>query len=145
MVRCLAWAYLLTACNGKPSSPPPGPTSGVDPGDDANPRVLTDLTEGERQTLCDWSAARTVGGYDASLVCESGLVVSSFIGQQACLSAFLGACMTVTVTEWEQCVDKTATDPCADYLFTAPECLAVVQCLGQTDGGPAPPPDGSTE
>jgi hypothetical protein len=138
-------AFCLFGCSTKQPPPPPGPTSGVDPGDDADPRALTDLDEAERQKLCDWTAARSVGGYDASIICESGLVVSSFIGQQACLDAFLGACSTVTVTDWEQCVDKVATDPCADYFFTATECLVVVQCLGLTDGGPAPPPDGGGE
>jgi hypothetical protein len=102
--------------------------------------VLTDLTESERQQLCDWTAA-VGGGYDASVICESGLVVSNFMSQQACLNAFLGGCSTVTVTEWEQCRDKEVTDPCADYLYTAPECAPIAQCLGETDGGPAPDPD----
>ena len=134
--------FFLMACSTSTPPPSPGPTSGVDPGDDANPRALTDLTEVERQKLCDWTAAVITGGYDATLVCESGLVVSSFSTQQGCLDAFLGGCSTVTVTDWEQCTDKIGSDPCADYLYTAAECLPIVQCLGLTDGGPAPPPDG---
>jgi hypothetical protein len=133
-------AVFVFSCASKPSPPAVGPTSGVDPGDDANPRHLTDLTESERQQLCDWTAA-IGGGYDASFVCESGLEVSSFMNQQACLDAFLGACGSVTVTDWEQCRDKVVSDPCAQYLYTAPECATIARCLGETDGGPAPDPD----
>ena len=130
----------VAACSTSSPPPPPGPTSGVDPGTDGDPRFLTDLTESEREQLCDWTAAVVVGGYDASLVCESGLVVSSFTSQQACLSAFLGGCSTVAVSDWEQCTDKIATDPCAEYLYTAVECANVARCLGETDGAPAPDP-----
>ena len=122
------------------AAPVIGPTSGVDPGDADAPRHLTDLTESEREQLCNWTAA-IGGGYDASVICESGLVVSSFSDLQACLDAFLGACSTVTITAWEQCRDKVVSDPCADALFTATECVDIVKCLGMTDGGPAPDPD----
>jgi len=134
LFACAAWA-----CSNS-SAAPVGPTSGVDAGDDADPRYLTDLTLSERKQLCDWTAA-IGGGYDASVPCEGGLVVSNFPNQQACLDAFLGACDTVTVSEWEQCRDKEVSDPCALYLYTAPECKEVARCLGQTDGGPAPDPD----
>jgi hypothetical protein len=117
-----------------------GPTSGVDPGDAADPRDLTDLDQAERDQLCDWTA-NVGGGYGTMVICEGGLVVSNFSNQQACLNVFLGACDTVTVTEWEQCRDKEVTDPCAQYLYTAPECAPVVRCLGETDGGPAPTPE----
>jgi len=137
-----AWLALLLcgafAC-GK-STPSVGPTSGVYPGDEDNPRDLTDLTESEREQLCDWTAA-IGGGYDASVDCDGGLVVSNFPNQQACLDAFLGACGSVTVTDWEQCRDKEVSDPCALYLYTASECANVARCLGETDGGPAPDPD----
>ena len=109
-------------------------------GDEDFPRYLTDLTESERQTLCDWTA-NVGGGYGKTFDCDGGLVVSNFATQAACLEAFLGACGNVTVTEWEQCRDKEITDPCALYLYTAPECAPVVRCLGETDGGPAPDPD----
>ena len=33
---------------------------------------------------------------------------------------------------------QIATDPCAQYLYTAPECSNVAKCLGETDGAPAP-------
>jgi len=133
--------FALHACSSTPKAAPPGPTSGVDAGPDGDPRDLTDLTEAERQKLCDWTAARIAGGYDASIICESGLVVSSFIDQQACLNAYLGACSTVTVSEWEQCVDDVAMTPCAEDLFTADACAPISHCLGETDGGP--PPDGA--
>jgi hypothetical protein len=137
-----AWLALLScsalAC-GK-STPSVGPTSGVYPGDEDSPRYLTDLTESERQQLCNWTA-NVGGGYDASVDCEGGLVVSNFPNLEACLDSFLGACSTVTVSDWEQCRDKEVTDPCALYLYTAPECAEVARCLGETDGGPAPDPD----
>ncbi len=130
-------AFLVVGCSK--SAPSVGPTSGVDPGDDASPRVLTDLTEGEREQLCTWTA-EVGGGFDASVVCDGGLVVSNFSSLQDCLSAFLGACSTVTVTDWEQCRDKVVSDPCAGFLYTADECAPVARCLGETDGGPAPDP-----
>jgi hypothetical protein len=132
-------AGVALACSHSP--PQVGPTSGVDPGDADSPRYLTDLTQSEREQLCDWTAA-IGGGYDASVPCEGGLVVSGFPNQQACLDAFLGACSSVTVTEWEQCRDVTVSDPCSLLLYTAPECAEVARCLGETDGGPAPEPDG---
>jgi hypothetical protein len=131
-------AGVVLACSS--SQPSVGPTSGVDPGD-ASPRALTDLTLTERKQLCDWTAAAG-GGYGISVTCDGGLVVSNFADQQACLDAFLGACSTVTVTEWEQCRDKEVSDLCALYLYTADECKEVARCLGETDGGPAPDPDG---
>ncbi|HEY1956822.1 MAG TPA: hypothetical protein VGH28_14480 [Polyangiaceae bacterium] len=124
-----AVAACLMACSS--NAPKVGPTSGVDPGDDASPRTLTDLTDAEREQLCTWTV-EAGGGYDASLVCDSGLVVSNFSNLQQCLDAFLGACSTVTVTEWEQCRDKDASDPCAESLYTAPECAEVARCLGET-------------
>jgi hypothetical protein len=142
VIPCTALAFLM--CCSKSPPPPPGPTSGVDPGDDANPRFLTDLTLGERKKLCDWTAA-IGGGYDASLICESGLVVSTFTSQQACLDAFLGSCSSVTVYVWEACIDKTAQNECADYLFTDVACAPIVMCLGMTDGGPAPDSDSGAD
>ncbi len=136
-----AWLALLScsalACSNTPKV---GPTSGVDAGDEDFPRYLTDLTEGEREALCNWTA-NIGGGYGKTVTCDSGLVVSNFATLQACLDAFLGACSTVTVSEWEACRNKEVTDPCALYLYTAPECAEVVRCLGETDGGPAPDPD----
>ncbi len=131
---------MVAACSSKPAV---GPTSGVNPGDvdGGSPRYLTDLTQSEREQLCDWTAA-VGGGYGTSVVCDGGLVVSNFANQQACLDAFLGGCSTVTVTEWETCRDLEVTDLCALYLYTAPECANVARCLGQTDGGPAPDPEG---
>ena len=141
------WLALLfaggaVACSK--SVPSVGPTSGVDPGDADSPRYLTDLTLTERKELCDWTA-NVGGGYGATFPCDGGLVVSNFADQQACLDSFLGACSSVTVTDWEQCRDKEVTDPCALYLYTAPECASVARCLGETDGGPAPDPDGGSE
>ncbi len=131
------------ACSDS-SAPKVGPTSGVDPGDDASPRYLPDLTESEREKLCNWTAA-IGGGYDASVVCDSGLVISNLSLQQ-CLDSFLSACTTVTVSEWEACRNKEVSDPCAEYLYTAPECIPIQQCLGMTDGGPPQPePEGGTE
>ena len=141
------WLALLLAGGAvacSKSVPQVGPTSGVDPGDADSPRRLTDLTLGERRELCDWTA-NVGGGYGATFECEGGLVVSSFADQQACLDSFLGACSAVTVTDWEQCRDKEVTDPCALYLYPAPECATVARCLGETDGGPAPDPDGGSE
>ena len=125
-------AFLMMACSE--SKPSGGPTSGVDAGDEDNPRVLSDLSADEQTQLCDWTAA-VGGGYDASVVCDGGLVVSNFPDLQSCLDAFLGACSTATVTDWEQCRDKEVSDPCAEYLYTAPECASIVRCLGKT-GGP---------
>ena len=142
------WLALLlassaVACSNK-SVPDAGPTSGVDPGDADSPRYLTDLTLSERKMLCDWTA-NVGGGYGATFQCEGGLVVSNFPDQQACLDAFLGACSAVTITDWEQCRDKEVTDPCALYLYTAPECATVARCLGETDGGPQPEPEGGAD
>ncbi len=139
-----AWLALLVvsgavACSSK-SVPDAGPTSGVDPGDADSPRYLTDLTLSEREQLCDWTA-NVGGGYGATFQCDGGLVVSNFADQQSCLDAFLGACSTVKVTDWEACRDKQITDPCALFLYTAPECAPIARCLGLTDGGPAPDPD----
>jgi hypothetical protein len=143
-VAWLAWGGLVAACSS--SSPSVGPTSGVDAGDlDAGyPRYLTDLTQSERDQLCDWTAA-IGGGYGTSTVCDGGLVVSNFADQQACLDAFLGACSTVTVSDWEACRNVEVSDPCALALYTAPECATVARCLGKTDGGPAPEPEGGTD
>ncbi len=145
-MRASSAVFVAVVCSLACSKSPPviGPTSGVDPGVDGAPRYLTDLTESERQKLCDWTAA-IGGGYDASTQCESGLRVSNFPNQQACLDAFLGACSTVTVSSWEQCRDKEVSDPCSDYLYTAPECSDVVRCLGETDGGPQPEPEGGPD
>jgi hypothetical protein len=30
-------------------------------------------------------------------------------------------------------------------LYTAPECATVVRCLGETDGGPQPEPEGGPD
>lgn len=136
----LPCASVVASCSG-PSAPVVGPTSGVDPGDDANPRYLTDLTESEREQLCNWTAA-IGGGYEASVVCDGGLVVSNFSDLQACLDAFLGGCSTVTVTDWETCRNAEVADPCSNALYTAPECAPIARCLGETEGGPAPDPDG---
>ncbi len=139
-----AWLALLlmsgaVACSSK-SVPDAGLTSGVNPGDADSPRYLTDLTLSEREQLCDWTA-NVGGGYGTTFQCDGGLVVSNFADQQACLDSFLGACSTVTVTDWETCRDKEVTDPCALFLYTAPECAPIARCLGLTDGGPAPDPD----
>jgi len=144
MRACLVLAACASFGCTSSSAPQVGPTSGVDPGDAAVPRYLTDLTLSERKKLCDWTA-NVGGGYGTSVTCEGGLVVSSFANQQACLDAFLGACYSVTVTDWEQCRDKEVSDPCALYLYTAPECKEVARCLGETDGGPAPEPEGGAE
>lgn len=137
-----AWLALLScgavACS---NSPKVGPTSGVDPGDADSPRYLTDLTETERVELCNWTA-NVGGGYGKTFQCEAGLVVGNYATLQACLDSFLGACSSVTVSDWEQCRDKEVTDPCALFLYTAPECASVARCQGETDGGPAPDPDG---
>ena len=119
----------LWAC-GSNSTPTidAGPTSGVDAGDEGNPRFLVDLSTQEQQQLCDWTADRQ-GGYDASLVCDSGLVVSTFVDQQQCLGAFLGSCSTVSVSDWEQCVDAVAGAPCDQLLYTSPACANVARCL----------------
>ena len=135
----VAWGGLVAACSSKQAV---GPTSGVNPGDldGGYPRHLTDLTQSEREQLCDWTA-KIGGGYGTSVLCDGGLIVSNFADQQACLDAFLGACDTVTVTDWEACRNVEVSDPCALYLYTAPECASVARCMGKTDGGPAPEPE----
>ncbi len=139
----LAWGGWVAACS---SAPAVGSTSGVNPGDvdGGSPRYLTDLTQSERQQLCDWTA-NVGGGYGTSVVCDGGLVVSNFADQQACLDAFLGACSTVTVSDWEACRDAEVANPCGLVLYTAPECATVARCLGKTDGGPAPAPEGGAD
>ncbi len=136
-------AALALAC-GSSTEPPQqaGPTSGVDAGDpDAGyDRFLTDLTLNERKQLCDWSALE-LGGYGQQTVCDGGLVVTNFADQSACLGSFLGGCNTVSVTEWEACMKKQATDVCALFLYSSEECAEVARCVGQTDGGPAPEPE----
>ena len=142
-----AWLALLCgcalACSNK-STPTYGPTSGVDPGDADSPRYLTDLTLSERKKLCDWTAG-IGGGYGTSIVCDSGLVVANFADQQACLDSFLGSCSSVTITDWEACRNKEVSDPCADFLWTSDECAPVRKCIGETDGGPQPEPEGGAD
>ena len=142
-----AWLALLLASSalacGK-SAPKVGPTSGVDPGDADAPRTLPDLTLSERKKLCDWTAA-IGGGYGTSVKCDGGAYVSNFADQQACLDAFLGACYGVTITDWEACRNKEVTDLCADYLWTSDECEPVRKCIGETDGGPQPEPEGGPD
>jgi hypothetical protein len=141
-----AWlALLLAGCAVACSKAAPkvGPTSGVDPGDADAPRYLTDLTLTERKKLCDWTA-EIGGGYGTSVQCDSGLFVSNFTDQQACLDSFLGACY-LTITDWEACRDKEVSDPCAGYLYTSDECANVRRCLGETDGGPQPEPEGGPD
>lgn len=129
------------ACGSKdPDGPQAGPSSGVNPGDDASPpRTLADLTAAERKTLCDWTANRG-GGYGKTTVCDGGLVVKNVANQSTCIDQYLGACNTVSVTEWEACRNAEVANPCALPLFTAPECLKVRRCIGLTDGGPPPEP-----
>lgn len=132
---------LFFACGSSdPNAPSVGPSSGVNPGDDASPpRTLADLTAKERQTLCDWTANRG-GGYGKTLVCDGGLVVKTVSDATTCINKYLGACSTVTVTEWEACRNAEVANPCALPLYTAPECLDVRRCIGMTDGGPPPEP-----
>jgi len=142
-----AWLALLLACGavacGK-SAPKVGPTSGVDPGDADAPRTLPDLTLSERKKLCDWTAA-IGGGYGTSVKCDGGAYVSNFADQQACLDSFLGACFGVTIIDWEACRNKEVSDMCADYLWTSDECEPVRKCIGETDGGPQPEPEGGPD
>jgi len=142
-----AWLALLAgcalACSNKPTITY-GPTSGVDPGDADSPRYLTDLTLSERKKLCDWTAG-IGGGYGTSVKCDGGQYVSNFTNQQACLDSFLGACYGVTITDWEACRNKEVSDPCADYLWTSDECAPVRKCIGETDGGPQPEPEGGPD
>ncbi len=136
----------LAACSSG-TTEPGGPvaavpsTSGVDAGDPEvrrNARFLADLTLDERKQLCDWTAA-IGGGYGKVTACEGGLSVSTLRDQAACLEAYLDACDTATVTDWETCRRKEVSDPCALFLYSAEECREMRRCLGRTDGGPPPP------
>ncbi len=140
-VASVAVALVLGACGTKDDNAPTvGPTSGVNPGDDAGPpRTLADLTAAERKKLCDWTANRG-GGYGKSQVCDGGLVVRTVADQTTCINQYLGACTTVSVTEWEACRNAEVANPCALPLYSAPECLVVRRCIGLTDGGPPPEP-----
>jgi hypothetical protein len=134
-------ALVLFACGSDDANAPTvGPSSGIDPGGEAGPpRTLADLTAVERKKLCDWTANRG-GGYGKAQVCDGGLVVRSVSDQNTCISQYLGACSTVTVTEWEKCRNVEVASPCTLPLYTAPECLNVRRCIGLTDGGPPPEP-----
>lgn len=143
--RLLAFATpALIACSTATptdASGPPDSGATLDAGplaiERAAKRDLTDLTLEERKTLCDWTA-EVGGGYGKTTSCSAGLSVTNAKDQAACLASYPSACCSVLVSEWETCRRKELADPCATPLFSAPECLRLRLCMGQTDGGPPP-------
>jgi hypothetical protein len=127
-----------------PLAPPDVPP--IDAGDpDGGARTLQDLTQHEREALCDWTAAIT-GGYGKVSFCEGGAVVENQRDQDACLFEFVSGCYNLTIDMWITCEKKIATDPCAQFLYSAPECKQVLKCAGKRDGAPPQPdPDADTE
>lgn len=133
----------VIACGSSspPNNPPAvGPYAPLDAGDPeaGTDRYLPDLTATERTKLCDW-AAGTMGGYGKVTKCD-GSVVANFPNQATCLAQYLGACDSVTVLEYEECIKVVGKDVCAGALYSAPECFKIERCIGKLDGGP-PPPD----
>jgi hypothetical protein len=122
------------------SAPPPLPFAFLDAGDPeaGTERYLPDLTQAERETLCDW-AAGTMGGYGKVTACNGATVVN-FKTRAACLAQYLGACTSVTVLEYEACIKLVGADVCSDALYKAPECHGIEKCIGKLDGGPPPEP-----
>ena len=137
-------ALALVACGSSdpPSAPAVGPYANLDAGDPeaGTDRYLPDLTQKEREVLCDW-AAGTMGGYGKVTKCPSAVVVN-FKTRDACLAQYLGACSSVTVLQYEECIKLVGANVCGDVLYTATECHGVEKCIGKTDGGPPPEPSG---
>lgn len=138
-----ALLFVAIDCNSKTDTTPPlGPPDRppIDAGDpDGGARTLQDLTQKEREALCDWTA-QVNGGYGKVSFCEAGTVVENQRNLDACLYEFVSGCYNLTIDTWIACQKKIATDPCALFLYTAPECKPVLKCAGQRDGAP-PMPD----
>lgn len=152
-MRGLAWLALASVAWGcstskpdviPPEAPPAAPP--IDAGDpDGSARTLQDLTEGEREALCDWTA-QVGGGYGRTWFCEGGAVVENQHDRSQCLYEFVSGCWGITIDAWAACQRKIATDPCALYMFTADECKPILKCSGKRDGAPPQPdPDAAQE
>src|SRR5947208_3029157 len=116
----MRWLALLSATFGvavscsksnemiPPVPPPDAPP--IDAGDpDGGARTLQDLTEREREALCDWTA-QVNGGYGKIWFCEGGAVVENQRDQNACLYEFVSGCYNLSITQWIACEKKIATD-----------------------------------
>lgn len=140
-----AFVALAVACTSAPPTPPRPPPAApyIDAGDpDGGGRSLMDLTLREREALCDWSND-FAGGYGKVTYCDGGTIVSNQSDRDQCLAEYLGGCWNLQVADFIACRRKEASDVCALFLYSAPECKSVKKCLGQREGG-APPPEPDT-
>ena len=152
-MRGFAWLAaamcIALSCSTKPEVVPPFAPPDLPPIDAGDPdggaRTLMDLTQQERELLCDWTA-QINGGYGKIWFCEGGAVVENQPNQEACLFEYVSGCYNLTLATWITCQKKIATDPCALFLYTAMECKAVAKCAGKRDGAPPQPdPDAGDE
>ena len=139
------WCFAIVGCgtSDESATKPPTPAYAfLDAGDPeaGTERYLNELTQSERDTLCDWAAA-TLGGYGKVTACDGSSVVN-FKDRSACISQYLGGCMSVTVLGYEACIKLVGSNVCGDALYKSRECLGVYKCIGKTDGGPPPEPVG---
>lgn len=149
-MRWLALFVLaIGSCSKNNDMIPPVPPPDVPPIDAGDPdggaRTLQDLTQRERESLCDWTA-QVNGGYGKIWFCEGGAVVENQPNQSACLYEFVSGCYNLTIAQWIACEKKISTDPCAQFLYSADECKALAKCAGKRDGAPPmPDPDAGDE
>jgi hypothetical protein len=94
---------------------------------DASPAIdpninAQDLTDAQRQELCDWENAE-LGGYGASTDCGgTGVIITNDANQAVCLATqFTSTCM-MTVAQFEACIlAKAPSQGCnSNYNLCAP-------------------------
>jgi hypothetical protein len=87
-----------------------------------------DLTEAQRQELCDWENAE-LGGYGASTDCGgTGVIIVNDANQAVCLTAqFTSTCM-MTVAQFEACILAKAPSQGCDSNYNL--CAPVRTCYG---------------
>jgi hypothetical protein len=121
---CLASLLMLCvplACGSETPSAP----SGVDEG-----KLLGQLTEAERGTLCDWTND-LLGGYAKTIDCGGGVTRGSDETQMQCtLRLSLFDSCPLNVGEYEICMRRLAALVCALGPVVSPECDVYFGCLG---------------
>ena len=105
---------LGTACGGDDD----GARSGLDPG-----ATVTSLSPGDLTSLCAWSA-ETQGGAGTTTECGDHTVTVN--DAAACADGFTGKTCTLTVGEFEECIQALRDDPCTAIQSAA--CGPIIQC-----------------
>jgi hypothetical protein len=134
---CVVFPLTALACSSGSAMPDPGP--GVD-----SSKKLNELSMGDLQALCDWSA-RLQGGYGVHIPCDAAPTDLEVPPDQATCVAevsphFGRASCTTTVGDWEACLKWRLSNWCS----VAPP-PATGQCAALQVGcyGPVPPDAGT--